>query len=119
MLLIGERINGMFEDVKQAIAEKNKTVIQYLAAKQVEDGASFLDVNVGNLLPTVDSLRLQGNLNGKLNLVQKNKRYYPNSGLTIDGVVVNDIPFGDLNLEISGNEDLTRYDINSTLVNAS
>ena len=47
MILIGERINGMFKDVKQAIAEKNKQIIQDLAKSQVEAGASYLDVNVG------------------------------------------------------------------------
>jgi len=47
MILIGERINGMFKDVKQAIAEKNKQVIQSLAQKQTEAGANYLDVNVG------------------------------------------------------------------------
>jgi hypothetical protein len=33
MILIGERINGMFKDVKQAIEEKNKQIIQALAQK--------------------------------------------------------------------------------------
>jgi len=47
MILIGERINGMFTDVKQAIAEKNKKIIQQLAQKQTEAGATYLDVNVG------------------------------------------------------------------------
>jgi 5-methyltetrahydrofolate corrinoid/iron sulfur protein methyltransferase len=47
MILIGERINGMFKDVKQAIAEKDKKVIQELAAKQTTAGATYLDVNVG------------------------------------------------------------------------
>lgn len=47
MILIGERINGMFKDVKQAIEEKNKQVIQDLARKQTEAGATYLDVNVG------------------------------------------------------------------------
>jgi 5-methyltetrahydrofolate corrinoid/iron sulfur protein methyltransferase len=47
MILIAERINGMFNDVKQAIAEKNKQVIQDLAKKQTEAGATYLDVNVG------------------------------------------------------------------------
>ncbi len=47
MILIGERINGMFTDVKQAIADKNKEVIQDLAKRQTEAGASYLDVNVG------------------------------------------------------------------------
>jgi len=77
----------------------------------------FSDVNIGNLVPAVDSLRLQGNVNGKLNFVQKNKAYYPNSNVTIDGVVINDIPFGDLRMDISGNEDLTKYSINTSLTN--
>ncbi len=47
MITIGERINGMFEDVKQAIAEKNKQVIQDLAKAQTDAGATYLDVNVG------------------------------------------------------------------------
>lgn len=47
MILIAERINGMFSDVKQAIADKNKKVIQDLAKKQTDAGASYLDVNVG------------------------------------------------------------------------
>ncbi len=47
MIAIGERINGMFLDVKQAIEEKDKTVIQDLAKRQTECGASYLDVNVG------------------------------------------------------------------------
>lgn len=47
MILIGERINGMFKDVKQAIADKNKKDIQDLAINQTKAGATYLDVNVG------------------------------------------------------------------------
>jgi 5-methyltetrahydrofolate corrinoid/iron sulfur protein methyltransferase len=47
MIIIAERINGMFTNVKEAIAEKNKKVIQELAKKQTEAGATYLDVNVG------------------------------------------------------------------------
>ena len=47
MILIAERINGMFKDVKQAIQEKDRKVIQDLAKKQTDAGASYLDVNVG------------------------------------------------------------------------
>ena len=47
MYVIGERINGMFEDVKEAIRQKNTEVIQDLAKRQVEAGAYALDVNVG------------------------------------------------------------------------
>ena len=47
MIIIAERINGMFKDVKEAIAGKNKQVIQDIAKRQTEAGATYLDVNVG------------------------------------------------------------------------
>jgi 5-methyltetrahydrofolate corrinoid/iron sulfur protein methyltransferase len=47
MLIIGERINGMFKNVRQAIQEKHKATIQDLAKKQIVAGARMLDVNVG------------------------------------------------------------------------
>jgi 5-methyltetrahydrofolate corrinoid/iron sulfur protein methyltransferase len=47
MIMIAERINGMFKDVKQAIADKDKKVIQQLAKKQTDAGANYLDINVG------------------------------------------------------------------------
>jgi len=47
MIAIGERINGMFEDVKKAIADNDASVIQDLAKRQTECGAEYLDVNVG------------------------------------------------------------------------
>jgi len=47
MIIIAERINGMFTNVKEAIAGKDKKVIQELARTQTEAGAHYLDVNVG------------------------------------------------------------------------
>lgn len=79
--------------------------------------AEFRDVNIGNIVPPVDSLRLKGNVNGKLNFLQKNGAYYPNSTVTIDGIDINDIAFGDLVLDIKGNENLSKYTVNTTLTN--
>jgi 5-methyltetrahydrofolate corrinoid/iron sulfur protein methyltransferase len=47
MILIGERINGTFNDVRQAIADKDKKVVQNLAVRQTQAGAAYLDVNIG------------------------------------------------------------------------
>ncbi len=52
MILIGERINGLFKDVRKAIQEKDPKPIQELAIKQAEAGAHYLDVNTG---PAVDN----------------------------------------------------------------
>jgi len=47
MIAIGERINGMFTDVKQAIADKDPRPIVDLAKRQTAAGAAYLDINVG------------------------------------------------------------------------
>ena len=47
MYVIGERINGMFDDVKLAIRERDEGAIQRLARRQIDAGADALDVNVG------------------------------------------------------------------------
>lgn len=47
MLIIGERINGMFSDIRQAIQAKDPKPVQEWAIKQKEGGAGALDLNVG------------------------------------------------------------------------
>ena len=50
MELIGERINGMFKDIREAILQKDPRPIEYWARRQTENGARWLDINTG---PTV------------------------------------------------------------------
>ena len=47
MHVIGERLNGMFKDVRTALEEQDVAAIEDLAKKQVSAGASILDLNVG------------------------------------------------------------------------
>jgi 5-methyltetrahydrofolate corrinoid/iron sulfur protein methyltransferase len=47
MIIIGERINGMFKKVREAIQNKDAAFIRDLAANQVKAGATILDINVG------------------------------------------------------------------------
>ena len=47
MIIFSERINGMYRDVRGAVNQKEKTVVQQLAKQQVDGGADVLDVNLG------------------------------------------------------------------------
>ncbi|MCK8823748.1 methyltetrahydrofolate cobalamin methyltransferase [Fuchsiella alkaliacetigena] len=47
MIIIGERINGMFNDIAEAIKNQDPTAIQEWAVKQLEAGSHYLDANVG------------------------------------------------------------------------
>jgi len=47
MKAVGERINGMFKDVRKAIQKKDPAPIVDLAQRQTAEGAAYLDINVG------------------------------------------------------------------------
>ncbi|MCM8789609.1 MAG: dihydropteroate synthase [Candidatus Omnitrophica bacterium] len=47
MFIIGELINGMYQNIRKAIKEKNKSEIQKCALEQIKAGADALDVNCG------------------------------------------------------------------------
>ncbi|MEW6008416.1 MAG: dihydropteroate synthase [Candidatus Omnitrophota bacterium] len=49
MFIIGELINGMYKNVREAIAKKDESAIIKLAKDQEEAGANALDVNCGPL----------------------------------------------------------------------
>jgi len=50
MILIGERINGMFRDIREAILNRDPEPVKRHAMLQTENGARYLDINTG---PTV------------------------------------------------------------------
>jgi 5-methyltetrahydrofolate corrinoid/iron sulfur protein methyltransferase len=47
MQIFSERINGMYRDVRGAINEKEKSVVQELVREQVAGGADVMDINLG------------------------------------------------------------------------
>ena len=75
----------------------------------------FDDVDIGKITPEIDSLQLAGILNGKLDLLQEDGAYYPNTSLHIDSLDVNNNLLGNLVIDVEGNENLTNYAVNATL----
>lgn len=54
MFVIGERINGMFKDIGDAIANKDMKPVQAMAEKQLTAAADALDINVGTRVPKAE-----------------------------------------------------------------
>lgn len=77
----------------------------------------FRNVDIGKISPEIDSLNLSGNVNGNFTFLQRDNLYYPSSNVTIDNLIVNNNLFGNLVINIAGNEDLTNYTVNTTLTN--
>jgi len=51
MLIFGERINGMYTDIGDALKAKDPKPLQYWATKQEEGGSHYLDLNSGPAIP--------------------------------------------------------------------
>lgn len=47
MIIFGERVNGMYRDVRAAIKKRNKDVIKAIVKEQLEGGADVTDLNIG------------------------------------------------------------------------
>jgi hypothetical protein len=72
---------------------------------------NFKDVDLAKITPTVEGLDLVGNVNGKLNILQEKGNYLPTSKITIDNLIVNELALGSFDAAITGNEDLTNYNV--------
>lgn len=75
----------------------------------------FKIVSLNKITPSIDSLKLQGEINGTLNILQKDDIYLPSCNLQISDFGVNEIPLGELSIGIVGNRDLTEYVVNSQI----
>ncbi|WP_299682917.1 translocation/assembly module TamB domain-containing protein [uncultured Dokdonia sp.] len=79
--------------------------------------AQFTNVDLAKITPAIDSLDLQGRVNGKLDILQKEGAYYPNSTVAIDQFTINDYLLGQFDLTVQGNTSLSSYEIKSKLEN--
>lgn len=103
MIAIGERINGMFTDIKNGIADGNKEPVQMWAKKQLEHGADYLDVNVGTASKTpADTMKW---------LVEAIAGAVPDAPIAIDSPKMEVMKAG---LEACKNSGITKILINST-----
>lgn len=73
----------------------------------------FKIVSLDKITPSIDSLKLDGEVNGFLNILQKDNKYLPSSSMLINDFSVNEMVLGDMELVIFGNNDLTQFGVNS------
>ena len=69
----------------------------------------FNKVALEKITPEIDSLKLGGRIDGKLQLQQIAGQYRPTSNLTISDLLINRKNLGDLTLLADGNEDLSKF----------
>ncbi len=75
----------------------------------------FKIVSLNKITPAIDSLKLDGQVDGFLNILQKDGKYLPTSSLNVKDFAVNKMNLGDLEMMIFGNNDLSEYGVNTWL----
>ncbi len=76
----------------------------------------FKIVSLDKIAPAIDSLNLSGEINGNLNILQKDNVYLPSCNLEVADFAVNDLELGKLSVGIVGNKDLTDFVVSSQIV---
>ena len=75
----------------------------------------FKIVSLNKITPAIDSLKLKGEINGTLNVLQKDNIYLPVCNLDISEFGINEIDLGNLSIGVVGNRDLTEFSVNSQI----
>ncbi|NRD20239.1 translocation/assembly module TamB [Winogradskyella eckloniae] len=78
---------------------------------------NFKDVQLVKITPRIDSLALKGLVNGKLEIKQSNGVFLPRSNVEISGLFVNDYDLGNLKAKVEGNNSITDYAVDVSLIN--
>ncbi|WGD34461.1 translocation/assembly module TamB domain-containing protein [Olleya sp. YS] len=76
---------------------------------------NFKDVDLNKIIPDVEKLTIAGNINGKLDILQQNGNYLPNSSITIDNLEVNETFLGSFDAKITGNATLSNYIVDAKI----
>ncbi|WNH12077.1 translocation/assembly module TamB domain-containing protein [Thalassobellus suaedae] len=105
----GFKVNHNNEEIKLSGFIKDST--------QKDLKLNFKNVDLAKITPDIDSLSLAGNVNGKLNILQQNGSYLPNSTIVINDLEVNNFPLGSFDATITGNKTLTNYNVNANIKN--
>jgi len=77
----------------------------------------FKEVQLVKITPRIDSLSLQGTVNGKVDIAQTNGVYLPKSDIEVSNLVVNDYDLGVLTAKIEGDNSITNYKVDVSLIN--
>jgi hypothetical protein len=110
--------NFSFEDIIVSHQNESLKLNGLIDGKLNKDlQLTFNEVNLNKITPDVKQFKFDGKLNGEVYLKQNNAIYQPTAELEIKELVVNDNVLGDLNLDIKGNDDFSRFDINSKIEN--
>ena len=77
----------------------------------------FKEVDLNKISPSLEKFKIDGILNGNLNILQKQNNYQPTANVDIQNLKINSTELGKLNLNISGDNTLEKFRVKASLEN--
>lgn len=110
--------NFSFEDIIVSHENQSIQLKGLISGTKTKDlQLTFQNVNLNKVTPTVNQFKFDGSLNGEVFLKQNEAIYQPTATLEINDLQINDNALGNLNLDISGNNEFSRFEIISKIEN--
>ena len=107
-----------FEDLVVSHENQSMSLTGSINSKTNKDlQLTFKDVNLNKITPEVKKFKFDGNVDGVVYLKQNNAIYQPTAALRINKLFVNDNELGNMNLDIEGDENFSKFNINSVIEN--
>lgn len=78
---------------------------------------SFQDVNLAQVTPELEGFEFGGLLNGNVHLRQNRTLYQPSAAIEINELVVNQVPMGQLHLDLRGDQTFKKFLMRASLDN--
>ncbi|MEN8124314.1 MAG: translocation/assembly module TamB domain-containing protein [Bacteroidota bacterium] len=75
------------------------------------------NVNLNGITPVIDSVYIDGKVNGTINLQSLNNKTLPYADLTVNYFSINDDYYGDFSLKATGDETIKNYNFEAQLLN--
>ncbi len=98
--------------------QNQKVSLNGLLSKNEKDlSLAFDNVNLGKIIPDIDNVMVEGNLDGQINFKQIFTNYEPYASLDVNDLKINSIALGNLSLDITGTDDLKSFEVSSSLRN--
>ncbi len=78
---------------------------------------TFNDVDLNKITPDLNKFKFNGYVDGTVNIKQVNSIYQPTSNLVINQLEINENLLGNMTLDIEGDENFKKFNINSSVEN--
>jgi len=110
----------LFEEIQLTHENQKATLNGGLSGNDKKDiQLGFKEVNLKKILPELEGFLINGTLTGKVDFKQDGEIFQPEAAITVNDLEINEVEFGNLKLNIEGDESLKVFKVDSNITNQS